>query len=50
MEDFQRLKNDHLKAFIDVRTLKDLKMPVKKLNKGTAEDVTEGDVKCWCTK
>jgi hypothetical protein len=50
LEDFQNLERDHLKAFVGVRTQKDLRIPMKNLNKGTTEDVSGGNQNCFCTK
>jgi hypothetical protein len=50
LEDFQKLKRDYLKAFVGVRTQKDLRIPLKSLNKGTAEDVRGGKINCLVYK
>jgi hypothetical protein len=50
LEDFQKLKRDYLKAFVGVRTQQDLRIPMKNLNKGTAEDVRGENVNCLVYK
>jgi hypothetical protein len=49
-EDSPKLKRNHLKAFVGVRTQKDLRIPMKNLNKGTAEVVRGGHVNCLVYK
>jgi hypothetical protein len=45
MEGFQNLKRSHSKAFPPIRTQKNLRIPMKDLNKCTAEGVRGGKVK-----
>jgi hypothetical protein len=50
LEEFQKIKKDHLKAFVVVRIQKDLRVPFKRMNKGTAGEARNGSINCLVYK